>query len=315
METSRTPILVFAIAIGLGVGVTDARADDVDRSAAVERCAIRLSIAFLGEGPSSELHAEPDPQSAVGTLLVAPTFRECFARFVNASHNREPGEYAAQDASYWMTLHVLERALPWRELFVGRFNVIEDEDDDEKARVVDDPKGLGYFRSFPWLERYAGNEAAGLRIASAYRMAQNTIGLRLSAVTNAPGVDISAKGRKNAPCATCHEDGFYPLDRVAAVLTRRNDEGDELTFDPPKGGPQTILDGVTVSNDAEVVSALVDSEAFRFSQCRLAFQFLYGRDENLCEGPVFDACMTDFTESGRIEAALAAIATHPSFCQ
>jgi hypothetical protein len=316
MIASRASLVpLLAIAIGLGVGATDARADDVDRPAAAERCAIRLSIAFLGEGPSAELRATDDPQAAISSLLSAPSFRERFARFVNATHNREPGEYAAQDASYWMTLHVLERALPWRELFVGRFNVIEDEADDEKARVVDDPKGLGYFRSFPWLERYAGNEATGLRIASAYRIAQNTIGLRLSAVTNAPGVDISAKGRRNAPCATCHENGFYPLDRVAAVLTRRNDESDELTFDPPKGGPQTILDGTTVSNDAEVVTALVDSEAFRFAQCRLGFQVLYGRDENLCEGPVFDACMAEFTATGRIESALSAIASHPSFCQ
>jgi hypothetical protein len=212
-----------------------------------------------------------------------------------------------------MTRHVLEKRLAWRELFVGRFNIVED--DNDNVRVVDDANGLGYFRTFGWLERYAGNEKEGLKISTAYRIANNTIGLELSAVTNAPDSDISAIGRAKQPCAGCHQDGWYPLDKVATVLTRRNDTKDEVTFDPPRGGPQQVLGGKTVSNDAELVTALVDSEAFRFWQCRLAFRFLYGRNENVCEGPVFDLCIAEFTANETIESAITAIATHPSFCQ
>src|SRR6185369_6946177 len=134
------------------------------------------------------------------------------------------------------------------------------------------------------------------------------IGLKLVAVTKDATLDTSATGRAKDPCASCHINNWYALDKLAGVLTRRNGNGDEMSFDPPQGGPQQVLGGVTVSNDKELVTALVDSDAFRFRQCRLAFNFLYGRDENLCEGPVFDVCMSNFTANGTIESALTAVA-------
>jgi len=310
------PVLV--VALGLGFASRDANADAADEDENVahrERCATRLAIAITGEAPKGDLLTHDDPQSEAVALMSTPAFRQRFARFVNATYNREPGDFAAQDAAYWLTLHVLERALPWKELFTGKFNVDAEDEAGEQVRVTADPNGLGYFRSYSWMERYAGNEKEGLKITTAYRIAHNMIGLKLTAVTNAPNVDTSAAGRTKQPCASCHQEGFYPLDKVAAVLTRRNDTQDDTTFDPPKGGPQTILGGVTVANDADVVNALADSEAYRFRQCRLAFNYLYGRDENLCEGPVFDACMAQFNETGRIESAIAAIATHATFCQ
>jgi hypothetical protein len=45
--------------------------------------------------------------------------------------------------------------------------------------------------SKPWLLRYAGNELAGIKISTGYRIMNNTIGLKLVASTNAPGADIS----------------------------------------------------------------------------------------------------------------------------
>jgi hypothetical protein len=309
------PILL--VAAGLGFASRNANADDVDQDevvAARERCAARLAIAITGESPSAELRGNENPQAETINLLSTPAFRTRFARFVNATYNREPGEDAAQDAAYWMALHVLEKALPWKEMFTGKYN-IQDDEEGERATVVADPNGLGYFRSYAWLERYSGNEKEGLKLTTAYRIAHNMIGLKLTAVTNAPNVDTSATGRRQQPCASCHHDGFYPLDKVAMVLTRKNDTQDDVTFDPPKGGPQQILGGITVANDADVVNALADSEAFRFRQCRLAFNYLYGRDENVCEGPVFDFCMQEFNTTGRIESALAAIATHETFCQ
>jgi hypothetical protein len=304
---------VIAVAIGLGMSAHEASADDPDVAARAERCATRLSIALLGESASPALRGAVDPQAQVADLLKSPSFRERFARFVNATFNRDPGNTPGQDAAYWLTKRVLEDGKPWRDLFVGPYNVIED--DQGNVQVASDPNGLGYFRSNAWLRRYAGNEKEGLKISTAYRMAQNTVGLKLTAVTNQPDVDISATGRAKQPCAKCHQEAWYALDKLASVLTRRNGRGDEMTFDPPTGGPQQVLGGVTVSDDKELVTALVDSDAFKFRHCRLAFDFLYGRDENLCEGPIFDVCMAEFTAKGTIESAIAAVATHPSFCQ
>jgi hypothetical protein len=313
--TTRTLVFVpvLAACLAFGLSTDEAKADDPDRAAQAERCATRLSIALLGQSPAASLLESTDPQSEVEALVRTPAFREKFARFVNATYNRDPGRRPAEDAPYWLALHLLERGRPWRELFVGKYGLVED--DEGNVRVTDDPDGLGYFRFDAWLRRYAGNEQEGLKIATAYRMAHNTIGLKLVAVTNEPNVDVSAEGRAKQPCASCHTQNWYALDKLAAVLTRRNGSGDEMSFDPPRGGPQQVLDGVTVSNDAELVNALVDSEAFRFRQCRLAWNYLYGRDENLCEGPIFDQCMEAFSADGRIETAVATIAAHPSFCQ
>lgn len=304
---------VVAIAAGIALATHEASADDPDQPARAERCATRLSIAILGESPSAALRTAGDPQASVPALLAMPEFREKFARFINATYNRSPGDSEGADAPYYLAKHLLEQGKPWKDLFIGPYDVSED--DEGKASVTDSPEGLGYFRSYPWLRRYAGNELEGLKIATAYRMLENTIGLKLIAVTNEPGADVTLAGRSKQPCAQCHKDNWYALDTIASVLTRRNDDGDDVQFDPPTGGPQTVLGGVTVKDDKELVSALVNSEAFNFRQCRLAFNYLYGRDENLCEGPIFDTCMAAFTADGKIESALAAVAQNPAFCE
>lgn len=304
---------VVAIGVGALFAARAASADDAEAAAKAERCGTRLSIAILGTSPDAALRASSDPQSSVDAMLATPAFREHFARFVNATYNRQPGSNAAEDAPYWLTRHVLERNLPWKELFVGPYRV---EADANGAVVTDDAEGLGYFRSPAWLARYAGNTADGLKIVTAYRIAHNTVGLKLTAVTNAEEADVSATGRAKQPCASCHTENWYALDKLATVLTRaaRSPEG-ELRFDPPVGGAQTVLGDVTVSNDKELVTALVDSEAFRFRQCRLAFNYLYGRDENRCEGAIFDKCMDAFTAAGTIQSAIAAVAKDASFCE
>lgn len=303
----------MAVAIGVALASRGVRADDVDVAAKNETCAMRLSIAIMGETPNATLLASGDPQSEVPVLLKSEQFREKFARFINATYNRNPADEPGGDAPYYLTKHILEQGKPWKDLFLGPYDV--QQDDDGNVTIADDPDGLGYFRSQKWMQRYAGNELEGLKISTAYHMLQNTIGLKLVAVTNEPNVDVSSKGRANQPCAGCHKDPWYALDKLATVLTRRNDEGDEIEFDPPEGGSQTVLGGVTVSDDKELVTALVNSDAFQFRQCRLAFNYLYGRDENLCEGPIFDTCMKAYGAQGTIESAIASVAQHPSFCQ
>ena len=291
--------------------------DTAEDAGAGVRCATRLSATLLGQSPTAELLAEPDPQSQVDALLADPAFHERFARFVNRMFNEEPGLIPADDAPYWLAKKVMAEDLAWRELFVGKYRVRQATGADGRptAEVIDDPDGLGYFRSPPWMRRYAGNEEAGYRLVAAYRMMQNTIGLELVGVDSSPDIDPTAEGRMAAECRGCHYDGPFALDLVARVLSKRSGPDTDITFVPPTEGPQTILDGQTIANDAELIEALVGSTDFRFRTCRLAFQFLYGRPENQCEAELFDQCMDAFEAAGTMKAALRTVVTDPGFCE
>ncbi len=72
-----------------------------------------------------------------------------------------------------------------------------------------------------WLQVYAGNEAQGYKLSTAYRILNNTLGIHLTAAPNNTAVpDSSATGRAAPGCTGCHFEGPYPLDKVARVLTR-----------------------------------------------------------------------------------------------
>lgn len=279
---------------------------EAEAAAAHERCATRLSLALLGTSATPELLASGSPQGAVDALLDDPAFVERFARFVNSRFNPEPGATVAEDASYTLAKHVLAKRLRWREMFVGAYDVGE--------TVTADPDGLGYFRSRAWMVRYAGNEEAGLRLAAAYRILQNTTGLELTATTNVEGVDLTADGRQATACRGCHYDGWYALDLVARTLSTRRGMGEAMRFDPPTAGPQTVLGGQSIGSDAELVTSLVASKNFSVNACRLAFAFLYGRAETTCEGGALDACVDAFEATGTMQSALATLAKDASFC-
>lgn len=304
------PLAVGALALSIGLAKPQhARADgEAEAAEKRERCATRVSVALLGKSATPELMASANPQDAVDTILKDPQFIDRFARFVNSQFNPEPGEEIADDASYTLAKFILtDGTKPWKDMFVGQYNVAD--------AVTPDPNGLGYFRSAAWMKRYAGNEKDGYRISAGYRMLQNTTGLKLTATTNVEGVDLSADGRKAPACAGCHYNGWFALDLVSKVLSKRKGTGDNITYLPPTEGPQTILSGKTIASDKDLVEALVASENFRFNACRLGFEFLYGRPESTCEGQVFDKCVDAFTQTGTIQAALSAIAKDASFCQ
>jgi hypothetical protein len=294
------------------VGGRAAEANDPHTVERRERCAIRLAVALTGEAPDDALFGAVDPQREVDRLLARPSFRERFARFANTSFNPRPGAAAGQDAVYYVARRVLDGDRPWREVFVGGFGLLENEDG---VTVQDDPSGLGYFGTDPWRRRYAGNEAEGVRIIAAYRILRNTVGLELAPVTVSSDEDNSAKGREAAACRGCHYESWYALDKVAAALDRRVGYNEEMTFEPPAGGPQRVLDGQEVANEKELVGALVASEAYVVAQCRLAFSYLHGRPENACEGAIFDACVDALKGDGTMRAGVRAIATHPLFCE
>lgn len=309
------PVAPIAAAIVLAALATpkkataDAASDAAEKA---EKCATRISISMIGEGASADLLANANPQAAVDTLLNDPKFIERFSRFINSQFNNEPGMTAADDAAYYMTKYNLQNKKPWADMFTGPYNVVQQGND---AVVQDDPNGLGYFRSRAWSVRYAGNESAGIRIVTAYRMMQNTIGLKLSATTNAPDADVSVNGRKSAACAGCHFNPWFALDNTAAVLGTRTGTGNNTQFQPSTKGAQQILGGVTVSNDKELVNALVTNEAFAVNAVRLSYKYLFGRDEYSCEGPVFDAAVDAFKKDKVITSALAVIAKDPTFCE
>jgi hypothetical protein len=307
------PLLVVFAALAAHQG--RASADAQDPKEANERCASRVSISILGKSASPDLMMSAAPQAGVDAMLQDPAFVERFARFINASFNRRPADTAEGDAPYYMTKFVLANKKPWKEMFVGPYKVdIDPANATAGPQVLDDPNGLGYFRSKPWLVRFAGNEASGLKIVTAYRILQNVTGLQLIASTNAPDADISAVGRKAQPCASCHFENWYALDNAARVLSKRNGLGAAMTFSPPTEIPQNVADK-SVSNDKELVEALVASEDFSFNACRIGFNYLYARSEVSCEGPIFDKCVQDFKATGSITSAIAAIAKDPSFCQ
>jgi hypothetical protein len=318
---SLVPALPVAAAVvfALSSSPRSAVADEstADQAEHTERCATRLFTAMVGEGATADALASTNPQTFFDTLVKDARFQERFARFINSQFNRVPGTTPSEDASYYMTKYVLTNNKVWSEMFVGQYDVgpSDTTNQNSEAVVTDNPNGLGYFESTAWKIRYAGNEPAGIRIVSAYRMMQNTIGLTLVASTNAPDADISVTGRKAQPCAGCHFEPWFALDKVATVFGTRTGTGAKTTFTASTAGPQQILGGVSVSNPRELAEALVANEAFDVNACRLAFRYLYARDERSCEGPLFDTCVDAFKKDKLITTALATIAKDSTFCE
>ncbi len=308
----------IVVVLSLTAAAASAQTVTADKT---ERCATRLSISLLGKSPVSALMSSADPQTQIDAMLQSADFQERFARFVNATFNDDPGANSAEDPAYYLTKYVLANNLTWDQMFLGAYkvDVAAGSPAGTQPTVTADTNGLGYFRSRPWLLRYAGNELAGIKLSTAYRIMNNTIGLKLVASTNSPTADVSATGRSGAGCSACHFDGWFALDKVASVLSRKvttvTNGNTVISFGPPPATPQEILGGMMISNDKELITALVKSEAFEFRACRIAFEYLYGRAEMTCEGPIFDRCMTAFKATGTIQSALASVAKDAAFCQ
>ncbi|MBL8955596.1 MAG: hypothetical protein JNK82_32775 [Myxococcaceae bacterium] len=303
--------LSMVIALFASSAVLAQTTDELEKR---ERCAVRVSIALTGKAPTPDMLSSVDPQSRADTLIDTTDFIERYARFINTQFNRAPGASAEEDAPYYLAWEVLQKRKPWKELFIGAYRVEKNAAD--TVVVVPDPEGLGYFSSRAWLKRYAGNEPNGVLLSAAYRIFNNTIGLKLVPSTNAPDADITAAGRSAVGCRGCHYDGMFALDLAASVLPKRIDgTGGAITFEPPTSAPVTMMGGHTVGSMRELVTTLVESESFRFRTCRLAFNFLFGRNENRCEAPAFDRCMKEFRSEQTLQAAVASIVKDPAFCQ
>jgi hypothetical protein len=275
------------------------------------RCAIRLAVAIAGKSPDAALLKSTDHAAAVDSLLGSPEFAERYARFINSEMNAAPATSAAEDPVYFLAKHVITNDKPWSELFVGSYQVKSVGDG---MKVSDDANGLGYFRTDAWRRRYAGNEPQGVMLSGAFRILQNTTGLELTASVGQPDEDRTSTGRMSSACKSCHFDSWFALDKVARLLPKKNGQDDAISFTPPTEGPQQLF-GKTIADDKALVSTLVDSDAWRFQQCRTVFKFLYGRPENKCEAPAFDRCIDALAQAKTIRAAVAAVAKDPAACR
>lgn len=304
------PAAAIAAALGLGKGA-HAEGGEQDKAESNERCATRLSIALLGKSADPALMSSADPQTAVDAMVESPEFAERWARYVNSAFNGGPSASATDDPVYYLAKHIVTQKKPWADMFIGPFSVTATTN---AMEVKDDPNGLGYFRTPSWMKKYAGNEDQGYMLVGAFRIIQNTTGLELVPSVGQPGDDRTANGRMVAPCKSCHFDAWYALDKFARVLPKRKGQGDTMTFTPPTEGPQQIL-GKSIADDKTMVTTLVDSDAWRFNQCRNVFKFLYGRPENQCESVVFDKCVDALSSTKTIQSAVAAVAKDASFCK
>jgi hypothetical protein len=305
------PMLASGVALVTGSRGAHAEGAEGDKAETNERCAIRISIALQGKSADAALLANPDPQTAIDGMVASPEFAERYARFINSEFNGGPSAAATDDPVYYLAKHVMTQNKPWSDLFIGPYSVTASA---TAMDVKDDPAGLGYFRSPSWMKRYAGNEEQGYMLVAAFRILSNTANLELNASVGAPGDDRTAPGRTAAGCKSCHFDDWYALDKFANLLPKaKKGANDALTFTPPTEGPQQVL-GKTIANDKELVTALVESDTWRFAQCRNVFKFLYGRGENQCEAKVFDACVDALVAKKTIQSAVAVVAKDPSFC-
>jgi hypothetical protein len=302
--------LMTALSLASAFAATRPAAADDGHAAAVashERCANRLTIALQGKTAPADLMVSADPKAALDGLLTSEDFRERFARFINTEFNNAPGMTSLEDAPYHIARRVLTDGSPWSEMFLGKFRLAPIA---SNVAVFADEGGLGYFRSEDWYKRYEGNEESGIKLATAYRIMNNVVGLRLTASTNSPATDQTATGRKAAPCNGCHFDGWFALDKVASILPHRGQPSDAY-----QGGPKEMLGGKQIGSDKELVTALVESENFSVNACRLAFKFLYARADNRCDGPVLDRCVDAFKAGKTIQSALASIVREAGFCE
>lgn len=308
MRASTLSLLVLAVAL---VGASPARAQDGSYQC-MRRVGTVLNVDYWWS-KASQADAGT-PQQRVPEFLAQPGFRKRWAAFLNSRFNAQPGLTAEDDVMTAVVDYVLANDRPWKDVFVGRFAL---SGPSGYPKIADEPAAPphGFFGLKPWQKRYAGNEENGVMLQAAYRILRATVGLELvPSPQNASG-DATLTGRQRAECRGCHFDSAYALDHVAAVLPwRRNGIGSRATIEPQAPTPQVLFEGRTVQSLDELLALAVESDAFHFWSCRLAFEYAVGRPETGCEAPVFDACVDALKATGDIRAGVAAILQDPSYC-
>ncbi|MBK7857101.1 MAG: hypothetical protein IPJ65_00495 [Archangiaceae bacterium] len=166
-----------------------------------------------------------------------------------------------QDSAYYLAWEILQKHRPWKEIFLGPYRVEKNAADTVVVSV--DPQGLGYFRSSAWLKRYAGNEPNGVKLSTAYRIFNNTIGPKLVPSTNTPG---RRHQLDRPPVAGCRQLPLrQPLRSTSPPACWASASAPAtMTFSPPDRTKVTLLGGRHGERRPRAGHRAGQSEAFRF---------------------------------------------------
>jgi hypothetical protein len=297
------------------------------------QCSQKLHSTLYGRSATAAELNIADPISQVDSMIQNNEFRVEFAKYINAHMNWVPGgERISENPVYSAVvnylfkprnndLEALNSEYPWKNLFTVGY---ETYDSGWNPKSTED-NGLnleasGYFSNKLWKSIYKGNEEAGVKLRTAYLIMNNQIGLSLDALTvnNSGGSGVAARTDPNSVCAACHLFPEFALDRVANVLPLVNRQtSDAQNFNElpsPNTTPQMIY-GSPVSNLKELTAVLAELDQFDTNACDIAFQFVFGRERRSADNSIFQACITEFQDSGYITTAVRHFIESEIFCK
>lgn len=298
--------VVGCFVAGVITAASWARADDT------LVCNQKLFHTLFSRAPSAAELVAPDPLSRVDQHLTHDEFRETFARFVNARFNWGPKERRDENPVYNMVReYILGRDRPWRDLFTAQVDVVG-------QNVNSDARAVGYFEGRYWKARYAGNEEDGYKLRTAYLIMNNIIGLNLEAITVTANGGSSRNDREDpdSVCYTCHVAADFALDKVARILDRvdRSASDAQNTIFTDAEGPAQVIYGETIQDLRGLAEMLVERDDFDNNACRLAFAFVFGREEEGTEPATFAGCLEAFRATGDIRDAVRHYLESDLFC-
>ena len=277
------------------------------------QCTQKLYNTLFQRPPNQDELKNPFPLAQTPAMLRSNSFRDVFARFINAKMNTSPSNKLDDNIIYTLVKnYVLSEDKPWYELFNGQISA-------SGSTLSDDPNALGYFENPAWKQRYAGNEEDGYRLRTAYLMINNIIGLNLDAitVTSTGGSARSDRANPAGVCYSCHYASDFALDKIANILTKVDREASSngsIIFTTEPEGPSQQLFGARVTNINELINTLIAQEQFNTQACSLAFEFLFARQEGGTEPALMKQCINTFKQSGKITDAVAHFVQSPIFC-
>ncbi len=299
------PARLAAVAAGLAIASPSAANDTL-------RCNQKLYNTLFDRAPTAAELSAPDPRGRIDTLLADEEFQDTFARFVNARMNWGPEDNRERNPVYNMVReYILKRGHPWEALFTAQVDVVG-------QNVNPSSNTVGYFENRHWKRRYAGNEEDGYKLRTAYMIMNNVIGLNLEAITVTANGGSSRDDREdpNRVCYSCHVAADFALDKVARILDRvdrQASDAQNTIFKSPEG-PAQVVYGREVGSLRELVQMLVSLDSFDNQACRVAFAFVFGREEGGTEPAVFDGCLEQFRATGHITDALRHLVRSDLFC-
>ena len=309
---ARSSSITAAKFIAVAATILGAAGPSLARASETQLCNQKLYNTLFDRAPTAEELELPDPLARIDSMLSDEAFQDTFARFVNARMNWGPVDDRERNPVYNMVLElILKRSHAWRDLFTAQVDVVG-------QNVNPSQNAVGYFENRHWKKRYAGNEEEGYKLRTAYMVMNNVIGLNLEAITVTANGGSSRADRESPGnvCYSCHVAADFALDKVARILDRvdrQASDAQNTIFRAPEG-PAQVVYGQQVGDLRELVEMLTTLDSFDNQACRVAFAFIFGREEAGTEPDVFDGCLARFRQSGDVTDALRHFLQSQLFC-